>query len=126
MKTKIFDQHSEHGEWLNKLDFYKDELKIMQTRLQEVSSKNTKEEVRKEIEHFQNQFIIQEKNSDDLRRHISTEEKKIKNVIKHNPVSSDHRTAEDHGKERSMVKSFEDNFNKLRHEYNRFLGKAMW
>ena len=125
MKTKIFNQHSEHGEWLSKLDFYNDELKIMQSRLEEVNGKNTTKEVRKEIEHFQNQFIIQQKNTADLHRHIVAEEKKISALIKKNPVSSDHRTTEDHGIERNMMKSYEDNFNNLRKEYNKFLGKRL-
>ena len=125
MKTKIYNQHGEHTEWQNKLDFYKDEVKVMENRLTEVSQKNTATEVRKEIEHFQNQFIIQKENISNISHHISREEKQIQSEIKNNPIASDHRKTEDHTKERDMVTSFESNFNNLRKEYNMFLSKRL-
>ncbi|WP_317897600.1 hypothetical protein [Aurantibacillus circumpalustris] len=125
MKTKIYTQHEEHSEWLNKLSFYKDELKIMQEKLEEISSKNTGLDVRKSIEHFQNQFIIQKSNSDDIREHIQLDEKKIAENVKQNPVASDHRKTEDHAKERDMLESFESNFNLLRQEFKAFLADKM-
>jgi len=125
MKTNIYNQHSEHTEWQNKLNFYKDEVKIMENRLAEVSQKNTAIEVRKEIEHFQNQFLIQRNNISKISHHISGEEKQIQAEIKKNPVASDHRKAEDHASEREMVEGFEINFNNLRKEYNAFLSKRL-
>ena len=125
MKTKIYTQHEEHNEWLNKLSFYKDELKMMQEKLEEISSKNTGLDVRKSIEHFQNQFIIQNSNSDDIRKHIQLDEKEITENIKQNPVASDHRKTEDHAAERDMVESFESNFNLLRQEFKAFLADKM-
>ena len=125
MKTKIYNQHLEHTEWQNKLNFYKDEVKVMENRLAEVSDKNTALEIRKEIEHFQNQFLIQKENISKISHHISKEEKQIIAEIKKNPVASDHRESEDHAIERDMVKSFEDNFNNLRKEYKTFLSKYL-
>ena len=125
MKTKIYTQHNEHTQWLNKLAFYKDDSKLMQKRLEEVSDKNTSEEIRKEVEHFQNQFFIQEKNLSTIVHHIAAEEKQIQNSIKENPIASDHRMEEDHVREREMVESFEDNFNGLRKEFYAFLAKRM-
>ena len=125
MKTKIYMQHEDHNEWLNKLSFYKDELKIMQEKLEEISSKNTGTDVRKSIEHFQNQFIIQSSNSEDIREHIQLDEKKIAENIKQNPVASDHRETEDHAAERVMLESFESNFNLLRQEFKAFLADKM-
>ena len=61
MSTKmkhIDDLHFEHQLWTSEAKFFVDELKIYQKRLGEVASKNSKEDVRKQIEHFQNQFII--------------------------------------------------------------------
>ncbi|PBQ33720.1 hypothetical protein CNR22_18680 [Sphingobacteriaceae bacterium] len=123
MKTSLYNQHSEHTEWQNKLDFYKDEIKVMENRLAEVSQKNTATEIRMEIEHFQNQFLIQRDTISKISHHISAEEKQIQAEIKHNPVASDHRKAEDHVTEREMVSDFENNFTNLRKEYNTFLSK---
>lgn len=125
MKTSIYSQHHDHSGWLNKLSFYNDEITVMQKRLEEISSKNTSAEIRKSVEHFQNQLIIQKNNSDNLRRHIKREERDLQSSIKKNPVASDHRTAEDHSGERSMVESFEKNFNLLRREFNAFLADRL-
>ena len=125
MKTSIYDQHSEHTEWLKKLSFYTDEVKIMQERLEEISSKNSALEVRKEIEHFQNQLFIQTKNMDEMRRAIKLDEKVIVANISENPVASDHRKTEDHKEEREKIEAFESNFNGLRNEFKEFLAKRM-
>lgn len=125
MKTKLFDQHSEHTEWTKDLAFYSDELKLMQTRLEEISSKNTASDVRVEVEHFQNQVFIQENNIQRLRHHIAGEEKALQSELRSNPTASDHRSAPDHQEEREMVKSFEANFKQLREEFNAFLAKRL-
>ena len=61
---------TDHTIWAKGLEFYKDELEIMNKRLLEISSKNTSEEARKGVEHFQNQFFIQQKNISDLRHQV--------------------------------------------------------
>lgn len=125
MKTSIYSQHSDHSNWLNKLLFYNDEIKIMQKNLDEVNSKNTGADVRKKIEHFQNQLIIQKSNSDKLNQHIKREEKELQANINKNPVASDHRKAEDHAGERNMMEGFEANFAALRKEFNAFLAERL-
>ena len=121
MKTKIYDQHVEHGEWMNKLLFYGVEMKIMQKRLDDICSKSPDQEALKQVEHFQNQIIIQSARITDLTKHIKGEEKILANNIKENVVASDHRSIEDHTEEREMVEQFEKNFNELRKEFNLFL-----
>ena len=121
MKTKIYDQHAEHGEWMNKLLFYGVEMKIMQKRLDDVCTKQPDHEVLKYLEHFQNQLIIQNANITDLTKHIKGEEKLLEKNIRENAVASDHRSTEDHVEERDMVEQFEKNFNDLRQEFNKFL-----
>ncbi len=125
MKTSIYSQHSEHTEWLNKMEFYKDEIAIMQKRLDEIAAKNTASDVMKDLEHFQNQFLIQSNNISSIKHHIKREEKEIEANITSNPVAADHRKVEDHSEERTMVTDFESNFEKLRKEYNTFLGKRL-
>lgn len=124
-KTSIYLQHGEHTEWLNKLSFYTDDIAIMQTRLEEVSSKNTAHEIRKEIEHFQNQFIIQKAHIDDMHQLIKKDEKHIQANILDNPVASDHRKTEDHVVERESIESLETTINELRQEFKTFLSKYL-
>ncbi|MCC6372316.1 MAG: hypothetical protein IT236_15035 [Bacteroidia bacterium] len=125
MKTSIYSQHQEHAEWMNKLAFYKDEIVVMQKRIDEVSAKNTSHDLSIKLTHFQNQLTIQSNNIRDLSHHINREEQKIQNNIESNPVAADHRKLEDHAEDRDKVLSFESNFNHLRKELNELLSKWM-
>ena len=125
MEKKIYDLHHENLEMLKKLEFYKDEIKVMQTRLEEVAGKNSSKDVMAQIEHFQNQLIIQRNNIDEFRHDVKQDENRLMDNIKHNPTAADHRKTEDHEAERDEVESFEKYFNDLRHELNRFLAQWM-
>ncbi len=65
------------------LDFYLQEIQFLETLLSEVVNKNTSHEALSEAEHFQNQFLIQRNNIDELRNriiqnhHLATDEAKI-------------------------------------------------
>ena len=51
----------EHRAWNRGIAFYQDEIRILLHRLEEVSQRNTAEEIRKQVEHFENQWNIQSK-----------------------------------------------------------------
>jgi len=121
----ITEQHLTHQEWLNAIAFYRDELKIMQNRLSEVASRNTKQEVMVLVEHFQNQFIIQSSTLDQLSHDINKHEQKLAALIEANPVASDRRHAETHPEHGEAFETFEKMFNEMRKEYVRFLAKVM-
>ncbi len=126
MKTTdstIYTQHSENSEWMNKLFFYKDEIAIMQKRLEEIAKANTVKEATVQVEHFQNQLIIQKNNIDMIKHEIKQCEQALEKNIDANPVAVDHRKTSDHVKEREEVEAFEKNFNELRKELNTFLAK---
>lgn len=125
MKTNIINQHAEHTKWLSAMDFYKDEVKIMQKRIEEIAARNTSKEVLIKVEHFQNQLLIQDSNISKIQHHIKHDENAIQNSINDNPIASDHRLAEDHIEERKMVESFANHFNELKTELNAFLSKWM-
>jgi len=61
----------EHTDWLRAIEFYKDDLSVLQKRLAEVAFKNNRESVEAGIEHFQNQFLIQKNNLDELRHYVN-------------------------------------------------------
>jgi len=124
-QEKIYTQHSENIEWTNKLKFYKDELAVLKSRLEEIASKNNQQEVLKSVEHFQNQFIIQANNIDEISHSVKMNEEALIAEIKNNPVASDHRKVEYHAKQKEMVMSFEKNINEIRSEFNNFAMKWM-
>ncbi|MCF8415761.1 MAG: hypothetical protein K9G40_05930 [Crocinitomicaceae bacterium] len=121
----IYTQHEENKEWTSKLSFYKDEIKILTGRLEELASKNTTNEVLVGIERFQNQLIIQRNNIDEILHLVKLNEEVLIEEINANPVAVDHRKVEYHSNEKDMVDSFEKNFNELRAEFNEFASKWM-
>ncbi len=124
-KELIYNQHHENQDWLNRLRFYKEEIEILKERLGEVASKNSNEHVLAKVEHFQNQFIVQRNNIDELSHAIKVNEAKLVDEIEENPIASDHRTTEYHKEESDSIAYFETNFAKLREEFNEFLSKWM-
>lgn len=126
MKTALItDQHLEHREWLNRLDFYRDEIKIMQNRIGEIASKNTAQEVLVQVEHFQNQLLIQSAHIDKLNHDIRKHESEIAAEITKNPTASDHRRSEVHPEHKEGIDMFEKLFNELRREQILWLAKVM-
>ncbi|MEI7471706.1 MAG: hypothetical protein WCJ85_05570 [Chitinophagaceae bacterium] len=66
----------EHTEWVEKLRSLKDSLLNYKNQLTEIAGKQPSKELAQSIEHFQNQFIVQdEKISElkhDIKRHLKT------------------------------------------------------
>lgn len=124
-KANIINQHLENEDWLKRLDFYKEEIVILKERLDEVTGKNNAPEFLKNVEHFQNQFIVQRNNIDELAHAIKMNEKKLVKEVLANPVAVDHRKVESHEPESDFMSYFEKNFAGLRTEYNQFLTKWM-
>ena len=123
--ASIYSQHEENTQWVNKLQFYRDELQILNGRLEEITTKNNQEEVLKEVEHFQNQWIIQRNNIDEILHKVNENERSLQEEINSNPVAVDHRKVEYHAEEKNLVEGFEKNFNDLREDFNRFASKWM-
>lgn len=124
MKTeKIYTQHEENKQWMNSLMFYTDDIKIMKGRLAEVAAKNTSKDVLAQVEHFQNQFVIQSNNIDTLKHEINLSNDAINKDINHNSTAVDHRKIQDHTTVRESMESFEKNIKGLRSEFNEFIGK---
>lgn len=124
-KESIYKQHEENTEWMSKLDFYKDEIAILKGRLEEITTKNNAPEVLSQVEHFQNQWIIQRNNIDEISHQVKANEASLLKEINSNPVAVDHRKTEYHAQEQELVNSFEKNFNDLRQEFNAFSAKWM-
>jgi len=125
MEKKIFEMHQEHAEWLNKLSFYKDELSIMKNRLAEIAQKNTSGDVLAQVEHFQNQFIVQAEQLDIVKHNINEHEEYLQQRLNENQVAADRQSSSDSPQIRESVESFERIFNGLRQEFNQFLSKTI-
>ena len=59
-----------YNDWLRALDFYRGEVNILRNRLTEIAGKNTADDTMKQVEHFENQFVLHTDNIDQLQHNI--------------------------------------------------------
>jgi hypothetical protein len=125
-KTKHIDElHFEHQLWIKELQFYKDELVVFNKRLTEVAGMYTNNEVLNRLEHFQNQFILQNEVADTLLHDLKEHEHILANTAKEFSIAIDHRAFSDHPKMREAMDSFIKIYRELRNDYMRFLSEVM-
>lgn len=116
---------TEHQEWLHAIEFYKSEFDLLQKRLAEIVSKNTSHEALEGVEHFQNQFIVQRNNIDELRHNINEHVHKVKlDAERHSNQIEEGRMSE-HEKLKDEFSVFEKVVKELRQEFNAYLTKWM-
>jgi len=116
---------AEHSSWLRGIEFYNDEIRIMKHRLEEVSVKNTGLEVKIDVEHYQNQFMLQETNLNHLKHDINNHFKHMENDVEVHAQHLANSTIAEHDAMRDKYMTLEKIINELRHEFNRFLSKNM-
>lgn len=121
----IYNQHAENKEWTSKLKFYRDDLRIMQKRLDEIGSRNNHKECMTAVEHFQNQFTLQKENVENLIHAIQINEYHLEDEIQRNPKGIDKQMIGTHFKEKESVHSIEKIMKELRIDFNRFATKWM-
>lgn len=120
-KHSILEVHTEHTNWYSKLDFYKDEIAILENQLEEKVAKDKKTITLSEVEKFQNQFIIQKDNIDRIRHAVNIDEDKVIKELKRNPNNIDKYTIEEDFSIEDSIDTFEKNFKELRYEFSTFL-----
>ncbi|ASU34767.1 hypothetical protein [Mucilaginibacter xinganensis] len=114
-----------HNDALRGLDFYAQELTILQERLEEIAADNTGKEVLEKVEHFQNQFIIHRQQIDDLRHYLHANLKTIEVQITEN---TGFVTESSLDKNKNLYEQYvteENIFNEMHHEFNRFAAEWM-
>ncbi len=116
---------NDHTEWLKTIDFYKNEFDILEQRLQEVVKKNNGHETMAQAEHFQNQFIVQRDNIDELKHSIHEHTDKVAEDIKEHAGKIETSLVGEHDKVGEQLISLEKTINDLRKEFNLFLAKWM-
>jgi len=113
------------AESMRGLVFYKEEIKILQHRLEEVASKNNSFEARQGIEHFQNQFVLHNNNIDELKHKVNLLIEEMSNDALHHEgrIEKERLIEEISLKEEYNI--LEKMIKEMRHEFNLFLSKWM-
>jgi uncharacterized protein YnzC (UPF0291/DUF896 family) len=115
----------EHTEWLKAIDFYDSEMDILENRLIEIVQKNNKSSVLAEVEHFQNQFIVQRNNIDEMRHNIKEHMHKVETESIRHAGHIPSELVGEHTAVKDSLVSFEKVIQELRKEFNDFLSKHM-
>jgi metal-dependent hydrolase (beta-lactamase superfamily II) len=114
-----------HSDALRGLDFYEQELSILQERLEEITADNTSPAVLEKIDHFQDQFIVHQRYIDDLRYNLHKNLKNIEEQIIENAGFIDKIRYTENKNLYEQYVTEEKIFNELRHEFNRFAAEWM-
>ena len=121
----LSDLHFEHKQWNSELMFWKDEIPTFEHRLEEIVSRYTSKDVLSKLEHFQNQFMVQETNMNQIKHAINQHVKHMENDVAEHAQHLTKETIAEHDEARDKFMTQEKIFNELRHEFNRFLIKTM-
>ena len=126
METKLlYNLHHEHKEWLNKLLFYRDKLKLMRNQLEKAAKKKLSKESLAFLDHFENQIHIHNTEIGILNHDIRTFEKKLEESAHSMPIAVDMRQVYSRPNFNEKLERFEKLFNDLRKELFSFLAKVM-
>jgi hypothetical protein len=114
--------HTEYQLWTRELIFYKEEIRIFEERLETIVSRNTKrKDVSVQVEHFQNQFILQKEVIDFLRHDLHVSERQLASFVHE---LSDEGIAnikmDNHGRLRERMSTFRKIFREMKNEFRRF------
>jgi uncharacterized protein (DUF342 family) len=114
---------NKHNEWIRGLDFYKDDIHILEERLSELSTHQLVMLAKQQMEHFQNQFIIQRNNIDVLKHRINEHLKHLGKEAGAHAGHIERNTEKEHeelGDEYAMIEKV---MSELRHEFNNYLSR---
>ena len=113
--------HLEYQLWVRELIFYKEEIKIFESHLEELVSRNTRQGVQVQIEHFQNQFICQKEVIDILKHKLNISEKQLAAFVY--DLSGgviDSMRMDNHSELRDEIQTFRKLYKKLKTDFRRF------
>ena len=125
MKDTTAHLHLLCQDWTRTLQFYKTEIPYFKKRLVEISSKNTGEEIRKEIEHFENEFIVLNEDLDQLQHNVNLQQDAAMKSATEKPLFINVRNAQVDDNLGELIDSFEVEFAKNKKAFYRFLSNTM-
>lgn len=125
MKVSVDYLHHQGNDWLRELEFYKQELAILTSRLQEIAKRNTNKNVLAEVEKYQDRFILLREQIDTLHHNIGKRETNLEQQAKMSPEHITEKQNEPADSLLSQMKDFSTSIADTRFEFNRFLQRTM-
>jgi len=117
----IRNLHLEYKLWVIELNFYCEMIKIFESHLEDIVSKNGDKEILAKVEQFQNQFIRQREVIDELKHHLNISEKQLVSFTRDMmEVGYEFERLDNHPHLRDQLFTFRKIFNELKDEFHRF------
>jgi hypothetical protein len=110
---------AEHKEWQGKINFYKSEIEKLSNELISAVATERNSYNMPQVEHFQNQFILQREVLDIMRHEFKQHE----NAIESHQARPMENLAAMHMSEREKLVTFEKLFKDLRSDFHGFIHK---
>ncbi len=113
--------HMEYQLWTRELIFYKEEIRIFEDHLTAILKRNNKNGVPAQVEHFQNQFILQKEVIDYLKHDLQVSERQLAGfVYEMSGDGIDNIKMDNHGSLRERMTTFRKIYRDIKNEFRRF------
>jgi hypothetical protein len=128
MKTQVLyneDLHLEHKQWNMELNFWIDELKTFENRLNELVTKWTDMEVLATLDHYQNQFYIHKAKIVELKERIEGHELSMARHYEAEEDVLDRVEISGHLQLREQMETEREMYHELKKDFYKFLTQYM-
>ena len=125
MKDSTAHLHLICEDFKRTLQFYKSEIPFYKKRLEEISIKNTAEEIRKQVEHFENKFIAMNENLDVLMHDVNIKQDAILKDAKEKPDFINLKVNETADDLKALIDYTAKEFAETKEHFYRFLSEHL-
>lgn len=125
MKDSTAHLHLICEDFKRTLQFYKSEIPFFKERLDEISEKNTAEEIRKQVEHFENTFIVMNENLDVLMHDVNIKQDAISKDAKERPDFINLKVNETADDLKALIDFTAKEFAETKEHFYRFLSEHL-
>ena len=125
MKDSTAHLHLICEDFTRTLAFYKSEIPFFKKRLEEIATKNTREDIRKKVEHFENTFIAMNENLDELLHDINLQQDAIMKEAKEKPDFINLKVHETADGLQSVIDGTVNDFAETKEHFYRFLSEHL-
>lgn len=114
----------ECSSWREHLRSYRNEMGQLRDHLQLMASGQKDKEVLTEVEHYHNQFYIQQINIHDLKQAIKTHDRKLQTEHSTANGQLSEETLHEHEELHNQYETLQHTLTELRNDFNNFIAKA--
>lgn len=124
VSTDTTQLNRECSSWREHLRSYRNEMGQLRDQLQLMASGQNDKDVLTEVEHYHNQFYIQQINIHDLKQAIKTHDRRLQMEYAASTGQLSEETLHEHEELNSQYEILEHTLSELRNDFTHFVAKA--